>query len=651
MRSSLRAQLIFSFSIVIIIGVVLSVIISIHLIGDTIIQQAQDKVRLDLNSAREVYREECEHIKHITRLTAVRFFMKDAIIQGDRETLTTELQKIIEDESLDLLTLTDDKGKVILRARYPKIYGDQLDDEIVNWVLSNKQTTVSTQIIPEKCLMKEGENMAEQARMKFIPTPKTRTRMESEETSGMMIKAAAPIFDFDGKLIGVLYAGKLLNRNYEIVDRVKDIVYRGEVYKGKDIGTTTIFQDDLRISTNVQRIDGTRAIGTRVSEEVYNQVIGEGISWIGRAFVVNAWYRTAYEPIKNINGEIIGMLYVGMLEAPYIDMRNRVIYVFLGIAFLSVILLMIIANITINRIVRPIKKLVTATDKVTQGDFSQRVQIKPNNEVGQLANSFNQMTAELQKISEGYLTLTNTLEEKVKEQTEELRAAQDWLIQSEKLSSLGKLAAGIAHEINNPLTSILLNSHLIAENLKNDNNLNENLELIIDETSRCSSIVKGLLEFSRQTPPDMILDDAHKIIEKALLLFESQILVHNVKVEKELDKNLPRIMMDTSKIEQVLTNIMLNALEAMSEGGILTIRSQISEDNQFVEIEFHDTGCGISKENISKIFDPFFSTKGTEGTGLGLSISYGIIQQHGGTIDVQSEEGKGTTFTIYLPST
>ncbi len=646
---SLRTKLILSFSMVIIVGVFLSTIVGVSLIGNTIVKQAQDKVRLDLNSAREVYQEESNSIKHTIRLTAIRFFMKDAILKSDRERLKAILQKIRVDESLDILTLTDKTGRVIVRAHNPVIYGDQLNDEIVDWVLSKRQVIASTQIISREDLEKQGNDIASQSRIELIPTPRAIPRTEAEETSGMMIKAAAPVFGYNGELIGVLYGGNLLNRNYQIVDKIKDIVYKGEKYKEHDIGTATIFQGDLRISTNVMRDDGTRAIGTRVSEDVYNQVIEKGLPWIGRAFVVNAWYITAYEPIMNLKEEIIGMLYVGMLEAPYLDLRNQVVFTFLGIAFLSVILLSVIAYYVSVSISKPIRELALASDRIAKGDLSQSVRIESHDEIGQLANSFNQMTVALQKATENYLSCTRTLEKKVEEKTDELEKTQDYLIQSEKLASLGKLAAGIAHEINNPLTSILINSHLISEMLENDVAFGENIKLIIDETNRCSKIVKGLLEFSRQSPPEKEFANINEVIEKTLLLFESQVLANNVRVEKKLNENLPVILIDVNKIEQVLTNLILNALDTMPGGGILVISSQMSVDNQFVEVKIRDTGSGIPKEYVSQIFDPFFTTKGIKGTGLGLSVSYGIVQQHDGTINVQSEVGKGTTIVISLP--
>ncbi len=646
---SLRTKLILSFSIVIIVGVFLSTIVGVSLIGNTIVKQAQDKVRLDLNSAREVYHEESNSIKNTIRLTAIRFSMEDAILNSDRERLKAILQKIRVNESLDILTLTDKTGRVIVRAHNPVIYGDQLNDEIVDWVLSKRQVVASTQIISREDLEKQGNDIASQCRIELIPTPKAIPRTEAEETSGMMIKAAAPVFGYNGELIGVLYGGNLLNRNCQIVDKIKDIVYKGEKYKEHDIGTATIFQGDLRISTNVMRDDGTRAIGTRVSEDVYNQVIEKGLPWIGRAFVVNAWYITAYEPIMNLKEEIIGMLYVGMLEAPYLDLRNQVVFTFLGIAFLSVILLSVIAYYVSVSISKPIRELALASGRIAKGDLSQRVRIESHDEIGQLANSFNQMTVALQKTTENYLSCTRTLEKKVEEKTDELEKTQDYLIQSEKLTSLGKLAAGIAHEINNPLTSILINSHLISEMLENDVAFGENIKLIIDETNRCSKIVKGLLEFSRQSPPEKEFANMNEVIEKTLLLFESQVLANNVRVEKKLNENLPAILIDVNKIEQVFTNLILNALDAMPGGGILVISSQMSVDNQFVEVKIRDTGSGIPKEYISKIFDPFFTTKGIKGTGLGLSVSYGIVQQHDGTINVQSEVGKGTTIVISLP--
>jgi len=648
-RWSLRSKLILNFSLVIIVGMALSVIIGTRLIGSTLVNQAQDKVRLDLNSAREIYQGESERIRDVVRLTALRYFIKEALQESDLETLGAELTAIREREGLDVLTLLDDRGVVLLRTRQGAARSDTCGEGIIRRVLELETALVSAEIVPAGRLKEESPVLADRARIRLIPTPKARSRGEQEETAGMMITAAAPVFDYQGRLAGVLSGGVLLNRDNRIVDRVKDVVYRGERYQGKDIGTATLFLEDVRIATNVMNAAGDRAIGTRVSQEVYNQVIGRGQPWIGRAFVVNDWYITAYEPIRDIDERIVGMLYVGLLEAPYQDMKNRVLVIFLGIAFVSILLVAVIAFLTTSRIVGRLRDLSVATGKVATGDLTYRLQMKADDEIGRLGTSFNRMTEELHKATERYRALMDTLEDKVREKTDQLRQAQDQLVQTEKLTSLGRFAAGIAHEVNNPLTSILLNGHLVAERLEDDDPLQEHLRLIVDETTRCGTIVKGLLDFSRQTPPQKVSADINEVAEKTLLLLKSQIIMQKVEVKIELEKNLPELQLDVNQMQQVFANMVLNALDAMPGGGRLTFRTRMLAVEGMVEIRITDTGRGIPKEHISQIFDPFFTTKGTAGTGLGLSVSYGIVQRHGGTIEVNSEPGKGTTMIIHLP--
>ncbi|MGB9721049.1 MAG: sensor histidine kinase [bacterium] len=645
----LQTKLILSFSTVIIIGILLSTFTGITIIGNTIVAQGQEKVKLDLNTAREVLEEETRTIKNIVRLTASRYFVKDALIKKNRLFLLKELQKVKTDENLDILNITDKTGRIILRAENPEYYDDFPENEILKKVLKKKESTYGVIIISEKELKKESEKLAELAKIKILPTPKAKPRNDTLETSGLIIIAGAPVFDDNNNLIGVVYGGRLLNRNFDIVDKIKDIVYKDEKFRNKEIGTATIFLRDLRITTNVRDVTGERAIGTRVSEEVYDQVLVNGKPWIGRAFVVNDWFITAYEPIWDINNQIVGILYVGMLEAPYVYLKNRVVSIFILIAILSIIALAIISFITVKRITRPINELYQLTERVSKGDLSARAKISSDDEIGELIKSFNQMIESLQNATEGYVNLTKTLEQKVQEKTSELERTRDQLVQSEKLSAIGKLAAGIAHEINNPLTSILINSHLIKEKLDTGSMLAEKIEMVIEETKRCAKIVSGLLEFSRQTTPEKKIVSINEIIEKTLLLFESIFLANNIKLEVTLDKQLPSIMADESKIKQVLTNILLNAMDAMQGGGYIKIRSGLSADGKFIEIEIEDNGVGIPKENLDRIFDPFFTTKKSKGTGLGLSISYGIVQQHNGSIEVNSEVNKGTKVKIKLP--
>jgi two-component system NtrC family sensor kinase len=634
MKVSLKIKLIISFVAVILICGLVATLVGTRLIGTGIIHQAQDKVRIDLYSAREIYRQEGEYLKDKVRLTALRFFIKDALLKNDMTKLMEELEEIRKAESFDILTLTDNSGRVLVRTRNPSVSGDsQSDDEIVSYVLSNQQVITATVIVPADELKKEGADLAEQACIEFIPTPKAKPTLEIRQTSGMMMKAGAPILGYDGSLLGVLYAGKLINRNYKIVDKVKDTVYRAVKYKGKDIGTATIFQGDLRISTNVMRKDGTRAIGTRVSEEVYEQVLVKGLPWIDRAFVVNNWYISAYEPIRDLKDEIVGILYVGILEEKFTDMRNETTAIFLGIAFSGMIFALIVSSFLEKGILQPISQLIFASHQWASGNLDYRVDATQKDEIAELTETFNLMASSLKE-----------RDERLKECT------QQQIMKSERLATLGQLAAGVAHEINNPLGAILMYSHLSLEEIETDDPRRKNLEKVATEATRCKNIVRGLLDFARQSEPHVEEADANEIVRRTLSVLQNQAQFQNITIATELSASLPKAMMDCGQIQQVFTNIILNAAEAIDGQGEVIISTRVAESGQSIEIEFTDTGHGISQENIEKIFDPFFTTKEVgRGTGLGLAVSYGIVARHKGNIQVNSSPDKGTTFIVRLP--
>lgn len=655
---TLRTRLILSFLAIIFVGGLGTTIIGTRLVANTLIKQAQKKVTHDLASAWMVYNEKLKEIRNILQFTAARESISEAIRSNQRELLQRYLDRVRIENNLDVLTLTDNRGKVVLRTKNPGVIGDdQSQDEIIGVALK-KEIVASTQIISREELMREGEDLAKQAFMKILPTPKAKHRKETEETSGMMLKAAVPVVAQDDNLLGVLYGGNLINRDYYIVDRIKEIVFKGEKYKGKDTGTATIFQGDLRISTNVKTEEDQRAIGTRVSEEVDKAVLEKGREWVDRAFVVNDWYITAYQPIKSIKGKIIGILYVGTLEAPYIDIRNKVVLSFFGIALLCLFLVLIMYYFITTGITHPLRDMVVATEKIAQGDLSHEVDVQSKDEIGHLALSFNQMIGNLKGAHQELRKWGNTLEKRVAERTNALQKAQHQLIQSEKLASLGKLAAVVAHEINNPLAGILTYIKLLLKITAKEpfplvriKEMRGYLSLMDTEMGRVTRIVKDLLTFARQSKPRIEDVDVNSILEKSLSLLENKIKLQNVKLNVSLDPTLPLVPCDFSQIQQSLMNIIINGTEAMSVEGVLTIRSRHSKHNGGIEVEISDTGAGISEDNLSKIFDPFFTTKDEgKGVGLGLSIAYGIINEHKGSIEVKSKANKGTTFIIKLPT-
>ena len=632
----LATRLILSFLLVIVIISTVFIVAGVQLIGSRIVAEAQEMVRRDLNAAREIYQSELERINDVVRFTAGRFFLRDALLADDLPQVKAELIKVKEREKLDILTLTDQTGTVLFRTSNPDRYGDsQRQDELISAVLNQPEPVAATTIVTAENLQKESPQLAEQAYFKFIDTPKARARPETEETSGMMLKSAAPIFDDHDNLIGILYGGVLLNRNFNIVDKTKATVFGDAKYGTKDIGTATIFQDDLRISTNVSNPDGSRALGTRVSAEVYDQVVKAGQPWIGRAYVVNDWYITAYEPIRNIRNEIIGILYVGILEQKYLDIERRTVGAFLAIALLGVLVALGVAYLMARRISGSINKLVSASQEIARGNLAASVEISSNDELGELAQTFNTMAAALQE-----------RDDRLKEFTRKK------MMESERLALIGQLAAGVAHELNNPLQGIVAYSHLLLERMPCEDAGTTSVKKIVTQANRCRDIIRGLLDFSRQQKPDKKLCNVNAVLEECISLLENQAIFHNIYIEKAFGQDLPLVVMDPAQIERVFMNILINAAEAMDGQGLLSLVTRVEPAQDYVEVAITDTGHGIAEQDIEQIFDPFFTTKEVgRGTGLGLAISYGIVKEHNGSITVESEVGHGTTFTVRLPVT
>ncbi len=297
---------------------------------------------------------------------------------------------------------------------------------------------------------------------------------------------------------------------------------------------------------------------------------------------------------------------------------------------------------------RPVEMLLRHTRALSRGEWT-RIQTPAHDEIGELAEAFNDMTDNLQKAREELESWTGTLESRVGERTRKIREMQTELIRSEKLASLGELVAGIAHEINNPLTGILMYTSMVAQDPRVPPELLADLDIVIQETHRCGHIVRDLLNFSRESLPTKAPEKLHRVLDASLALVEHQSYFHNIHICRLYDDQVPQIPMDAAQMQQVFLNLLVNASQAMPAGGDLTIATGVDRATETVFVIFRDTGCGIPPENIKKIFDPFFSTKGHEGTGLGLSVSYGIIENHGGQIEVESEPGVGTAFTVRLP--
>jgi len=325
----------------------------------------------------------------------------------------------------------------------------------------------------------------------------------------------------------------------------------------------------------------------------------------------------------------------------------------LGLALAALLTIALGVVFFVNRVVmRPVASLLEGTRLIAQGDLDHRIPSTSEDDLGLLADSFNRMTDALQEARAEIGDLMNGLEQQVEQRTAALRQAHSDLLRSEKLASLGRLAASIAHEINNPLSGILTFAKLLIRTLEDgaqDQDAKDqclkNLRLVERETTRCTAIVRNLLDFARERPLTLTDVDLNQVLSEALSLLEHQLALRGVNLDKHLEP-LPSIQADFGQLRQAVVNVVLNAADAMSAGGRLTVSSGADADG--VELVVADTGMGIPPEHLARIFDPFFSTK-DKGTGLGLSVVYGIVERHGGRLEVKSEVGQGTNVRIRLP--
>jgi two-component system NtrC family sensor kinase len=322
------------------------------------------------------------------------------------------------------------------------------------------------------------------------------------------------------------------------------------------------------------------------------------------------------------------------------------------IAAASFLAALMLTFLLASAIMRPLTRLVAAIGEIGRGNLGAKVDISSRDEIGQVGRAFNRMAEDLHLAWQKIAEQNRTLEQRVRERTQELEQAHTRLLNTEKMAAVGQLAGGVAHEINNPLGVILGFAQGVARRVKDGDPLAMPLRTIEREATRCKNLVQDLLTFSRSGKSEKEKCDLNQVIEDALHLVEAQTKVKSVQLVKELGRDIPPVLVNRNQIQQVVINLCNNAVDAMPEGGTLTVRTRKSEGQEAnpVLLEVSDTGTGIPKEIQSKIFEPFFTTKEVgKGTGLGLSLVYEIVKKHDGTIEIESELGQGTKFIIGLP--
>ncbi|MBA7533955.1 hypothetical protein ES705_26201 [subsurface metagenome] len=397
-----RFRLISSFLGMIVLVGGLSLIVGALLINGAVLSEASMRIRLDLNAAREIYLNQEKLIDVGLRITRLDTDFLRAVEQLNLTVINERLQAVSGQMDLDFagVVIPGEPGGHACTISRLGVVTDVANPTALNplaaLALERKEMVSGTVILEPQHLLAESPDLAERSRIEIIPTPKAAHRSDTEETSGMAIGSAVPLYQ-DNILVGILYGGTLLNRSNDIVDTVRETVFQHETYRDMSIGTVTIFFKDLRISTNVLTAEGKRAIGTRVSEEVNRMVLIEGERWTDRAFVVNDWYITAYEPIRDVLGEIVGILYVGVLEGKYKDLRRNALLIFVLITAAGAIAAIIIGNILGQWILKPVQQLIDMSKKVSMGDLSPKITRISKSEIGVLQNTFMDMLSSIRE--------------------------------------------------------------------------------------------------------------------------------------------------------------------------------------------------------------------------------------------------------------
>lgn len=489
--------------------------------------------------------------------------------------------------------------------------------------------------------------LADRARVPLVPTANAFPTSRSIEDRGMVILSAVPVTLPDGRR-AALAGGLLLNQNLAFIDTINDLVYREGSLPEGSVGTATLFLDDVRISTNVRLFEGSRALGTRVSQAVRERVLLHGETWLDSAFVVNDWYISAYEPIRDSSGQAVGMLYVGFLEAPFAQTKRMTVWL-VGLGFLAVTMITIPIFFRWARSVfRPLERVVDTMAQVEAGEMSARTGIvSSGDEVGRVAGHLDDLLDQLQERDEELRRWNDELNARVEETSRKL-------LLSEKLATIGEITASAAHEINNPVAVLQGNLDLLREIMEGDaERAATEFRLMDEQIQRISRIVNRLLQLAR--PEEYAgwaaRTDPRDAVADCLPLVRHLLSQAGVNLRQD-GRSARHVLMNRTELQQVLINLIVNAVNAMPGGGeILIALSDADRDGlPGVEIRVSDTGQGMTPDQLSRIFDPFYTTRPAEGgTGLGLAIVRNLLDRQGGTIGAESTPGQGSTFILWLP--
>jgi two-component system, NtrC family, sensor kinase len=641
----LRTKIMTAFVAIALLGGLLTTLAGTWLLDNMVLGEAQRRVQLGLKTARAILDHERLSAQRVTSVVA------DWSAQGDgtpQDGLTPAfLDKLRRQNGFDLLQVVDAAGTVVLTARGAALGHNGADSPVVQAALTQGRACSGIRLIPLADLAAESPDLAAQADVPIRPTPAAKPTPESSLNEAMIVETASPIVLPSGRVIGVVRSGAILNRDFALVDQIRGNIFTVDTYQGRNLGTVTIFQKDVRIATNVMDENGERAIGTRVSAEVYDRVLGQGQPWFGPAFVVDTTYISAYEPLKDFDNRIIGILYVGVLQQRYDDMRAQATATFLVIAGLALALAVVMALFLSRRLTRPLTRLTAAAGAIAAGNLQYQLAEPPRaerDEAKQLTVSFNRMMAALRERDEQLRRSYDNLQQT----TQELhRWNQNYL----------ETLEFITHELKNQVAAMKLNLLAVRDGYVGEvtPDQHEALDDIAQTLRRTEEMILNYLNLSRiekgelevRARPVALQSD---VLDPVMRELASRLADDEMTVEMALPAGL-LAQADPTLLQIVFSNLLGNAAKYGRRGGRIRVSGEEQEDR--IEVHIWNDGPGVKPEELDQLFQRFSRLSGGEikqrGTGLGLFIAREIIRKHGGDLRVETEPGQWIDFVLTLP--
>ncbi len=623
------------------------------------------KVRSDLAVARGYFEQVLGEVGSGTQGVGASHALYQALTRHDLPALQGLLARERTRLGFDFINLYQPDGHLItadwITAQTAR------DAAVISPVAGTGQASLARLEANE--LLALAPHLAERLHIPLIATRGAVPTTRSIEDRALVMLSTTPVYGPDGNIQALLRGGVLLNQNLPLIDYINRIVYPDGSLPFDSHGTATLFMDDVRITTNVRLFQDQRAIGTRVSQVVRNAVLDHGETWLDRAFVVNDWYVSAYEPLLDGHGERVGMLYVGYLEQPFRYVKYGMLALIVGIFLVVMVLAALFSVRWARSIFRPLEQMNQTMQRVEDGDASARVgPVAARDEIGALASHFDQLLDVIDDKTRALQRWADELDAKVIERTRELaqsnaslQQAQQQLVKSEKLAAIGQLTASVAHEINNPIAVIQGNLDLMRETLgPQAAPVKSELQLLDQQIDRMRLIVTQLLQYARPTEYAGYVEavDVNRALEDSLVLVAHLLAHTHIDVERDLQATA-WAGINRQELQQVVINLLINAIQAMPGGGRLRLRTRnrnelVTDGRAGVQIEISDTGPGLSPKVRERLFRPFFTTK-NDGNGLGLWISVGLVERYGGSIEGLNREElddgvQGATFRVWLLS-